>query len=186
MKYQCVSVPGGWQTQTESGQLIGPVLNRAPDLWKWQAENLNTKPTPPDPDNFNVERTASADALVQQFMTDEPNHGVTDREDALADILTNLMHWCDRCEFDFNTELERARRNYTSETTPEPSTEQLEAVEAFRHKWGAKNRLAKHGLANWKDALCWAWAVGCDEKEPHGALLRQVRNEFGPDWLANY
>lgn len=77
---------------------------------------MSAKPLPPDPDNFNATRSASVDVLVKRFMAGEPNQGMTDREDALADMLTNLMHWCDRCEFDFDTELERARCNYAGET----------------------------------------------------------------------
>ena len=44
MRFSCVSVPGGWQTEIttkDSSQcLIGPVYNRVTDLWAWQRENL--------------------------------------------------------------------------------------------------------------------------------------------------
>ena len=41
MKYVSASVVGGWQTQVVStGELIGPVFNKATDLWAWQKENL--------------------------------------------------------------------------------------------------------------------------------------------------
>lgn len=36
----------------------------------------------------------------------------------------------------------------------------------------------------WKAALNHAWTTGRDERMPNGALLRQVRNNQGPTWLA--
>jgi hypothetical protein len=39
--YTCISVPGGWQTQSKSnGRLLGPVFNRIQELWQWQRNNL--------------------------------------------------------------------------------------------------------------------------------------------------
>jgi hypothetical protein len=41
-----------------------------------------------------------------------------DKEDALSDLLCNLMHMCDRESgqgFDFEEALDRARRNYQAE-----------------------------------------------------------------------
>lgn len=44
MKFGCVSVAGGWQTEitTKDGSrsLLGPVYNRVTDLWAWQRLNL--------------------------------------------------------------------------------------------------------------------------------------------------
>lgn len=61
-------------------------------------------------------------------------------------------------------------------TKPKPSPEQLAAIEAFRVKNGR----------HWKERLSTAWATGRDEREPNGHLLRQVRNNFGPEWLQSY
>lgn len=40
----------------------------------------------------------------------------TDREDAAADLLCDLMHWCDANGFDFETELDQARDHYDYES----------------------------------------------------------------------
>jgi hypothetical protein len=41
----------------------------------------------------------------------------TGRCDAVADLLCDLMHFCDRESFDFSKELDRARMHYQAETT---------------------------------------------------------------------
>lgn len=41
---------------------------------------------------------------------------------------------------------------------------------------------ANHGR-RWKDALTLKWMNGDDEREPHSASLRMIRNQFGPSWL---
>lgn len=44
MNIQCKSVAGGWQTlmmfADGNQSLVGPVFNRANDLWDWQRANL--------------------------------------------------------------------------------------------------------------------------------------------------
>jgi hypothetical protein len=67
---------------------------------------------PPDPDNQNDERAEWAEATIQAFVRITG----TDREDALADLLANLMHWCDRQGFDFDAELARGHGMYQEET----------------------------------------------------------------------
>lgn len=67
---------------------------------------------PPDPENMNDARAEWADFALSHFIA---NTGV-DREDALSDLLVDLMHLCDRTEFDFNVQLERARLDYSAET----------------------------------------------------------------------
>ena len=42
---------------------------------------------------------------------------------------------------------------------------------------------AQHGR-RWKAVLNNAWTSGRDERMPNGALLRQIRNNHGPTWLA--
>ena len=70
---------------------------------------------PPDPEGQNDNRALWAEAAVVAF---EAQTG-TDREDALADLLCDLMHWCDRNGGNFKFALDRARRNYEEETQPE-------------------------------------------------------------------
>lgn len=76
---------------------------------------------PPDPEGLNETRGNTARKTLEHFCTEYP----TDWDDGLADLLTNLMHMCDRIplgldpRLDFKEELARARRNYESETTPE-------------------------------------------------------------------
>ena len=57
---------------------------------------------------------------------------------------------------------------------PAPSPDQLAAVAAYA---------ARHGRT-WRAALATAWSTGRDAAEPGGHLLRQVRNTYGPAWLA--
>lgn len=40
-----------------------------------------------------------------------------DQYDALADLLSDVMHWADTQGLDFDDELRRARNNYESEAT---------------------------------------------------------------------
>lgn len=54
-----------------------------------------------------------------------------------------------------------------------PNPEQLAAVVAYAERHGAQ----------WKNKLHMAWLTGNDTSEPQGALLRQVRNQYGPKWL---
>ncbi len=54
-----------------------------------------------------------------------------------------------------------------------PNPEQLAALQRFANKAGRA----------WKNALSAAWTNGSDSRHADGALLRQIRNEFGPDWL---
>ena len=54
-----------------------------------------------------------------------------------------------------------------------PSLEQLAAVQEFANKYGR----------HWKRQLNFAWMDGADAREPNGHLLRQVRNNYGPEWL---
>jgi len=57
---------------------------------------------------------------------------------------------------------------------PAPSPDQLAAVAAYA---------ARHGRT-WRADLAAAWWTGRDAAEPAGHLLRQVRNTYGPSWLA--
>lgn len=70
---------------------------------------------PPDPDAMNNDRAAWAWQALATFM----DITGADRGDALADLLADLMHWCDRCEVAFESELARARDHYEAETLGE-------------------------------------------------------------------
>lgn len=61
-------------------------------------------------------------------------------------------------------------------TEIKPTPDQLAAVRAFA---------AKHGRG-WKVKLFDKWMAATDVREPNGHLLRQVRNQFGPKWLAKW
>lgn len=47
----------------------------------------------------------------------------------------------------------------------------------------ALQRLADRCGRPWKSVLSAMWSNGKDDRGEDGALLRQVRNEFGPQWL---
>jgi hypothetical protein len=77
-------------------------------------ENMETTNNlPPDPEEMNDLRAAWAGAALCQFRT----CCRTDYEDALGDLLCDLMHWADRANFDFDAALFRARMHYEAETT---------------------------------------------------------------------
>ena len=71
-----------------------------------------TKALPPDPEQKNDQRANWAHSVLLEF------RGLTgaDAEDAVSDLLADLLHWCDRHGQDFDTELRRARNHYDFET----------------------------------------------------------------------
>jgi hypothetical protein len=78
-----------------------------------------TKQLPPDPDNKNDERADWANKSIGLFMIVTG----TDYEDALADLLCDMMHWADRGrDQDFEVALGRARGMYEEETREDCST----------------------------------------------------------------
>jgi hypothetical protein len=61
----------------------------------------------------NDDRARWAGAALKAFMAE--SH--TDEEkDPVGDLLTYLMHWCDRNNFDFELALQRAQGHYEEET----------------------------------------------------------------------
>lgn len=56
-----------------------------------------------------------------------------------------------------------------------PTAEQERRLRAF----------AENGGQGWKDTLSNLWLTGRDAALPDGHLLRQIRNNLGPSWLAN-
>jgi len=67
---------------------------------------------------MNNSRAAWAGQAVSAFIAATG----TDREDAVGDLLADLMHWCDRSGQDFTHELARATDHYGAETLGEEST----------------------------------------------------------------
>ncbi len=73
------------------------------------------KALPPDPENMNNDRSNWANTAIVAFQMVTG----TDDEDAVADLLCDLMHMLDRYGTTFGTfdrALERARSNYAEET----------------------------------------------------------------------
>jgi hypothetical protein len=75
----------------------------------------NSNPLPPDPDGMNDDRAPWAGAAIAKFM----DLTGTDLEDALCDLMCDLMHWSDRQDFGFEAALDRARYHYEAETIGE-------------------------------------------------------------------
>lgn len=68
---------------------------------------------PPDPEGMNDDRAAWAGLAVAAFQ----DATGCDPEDAICDLLADLMHWTDRENYDFDAALIRARDHYEAETT---------------------------------------------------------------------
>jgi hypothetical protein len=76
-----------------------------------------TKPLPPDPENMNDARAEWAAAALRHFQCTTG----ADDEDALGDLLCDLMHWSDRNTFDFEAAMAHARMLYKDETAEQPA-----------------------------------------------------------------
>ena len=76
---------------------------------------------PPDPDLKNDDRAEWAFAALAAFR----DATGTDEEDALGDLLTDLRHWADRNNYDFDAAMDRANHHYQAETTPDPAHQTL-------------------------------------------------------------
>jgi hypothetical protein len=70
---------------------------------------------PPDPEGMNEQRARWAGLAVTAFQKATG----TDDEDALSDLIADLMHWADRNNFDFQAALIRGRDHYEAETLGE-------------------------------------------------------------------
>lgn len=77
-----------------------------------EAERLIAASLPPDPDGENDNRSQWAEDALVAFMASTG----TEKEDAVADLLADLMHYCDRHAFDFEAELAQGRQHYEAET----------------------------------------------------------------------
>jgi hypothetical protein len=76
-----------------------------------------TKPLSPNPKLLNVRRACWAAAAIEAYQWQTG----ADTRDAVSDLLTDLMHWCDQFGQAFPEELHRARGHYAVETAA-PST----------------------------------------------------------------
>jgi hypothetical protein len=78
-----------------------------------------TPDLPPDPEGMNDRRAGWAGRAIANFRAATG----TDEEDAVCDLLADLMHWCNRHGLNFGNELARARDHYDAETHGEKSTD---------------------------------------------------------------
>ena len=67
---------------------------------------------PQDPDRLNAHRALWAAAALAELRRQTG----ADLEDAVSDLLADLMHWCDRFGQEFPKELRRALNHYQEET----------------------------------------------------------------------
>src|ERR1700676_3318566 len=84
-----------------------------------------SKKLPSDPEGINDDRAEWAASALRRFQRVTG----TDNDDAPADLICDLMHWCDRHEHDFDQALSLARMHYEAETSDDPA-DLLEALEA--------------------------------------------------------
>jgi hypothetical protein len=73
------------------------------------------KPLPADPEDMNDDRAQWAAVALREFQRATG----TEDDDALSDLLCDLMHWCDRNDCEFEAALSRARMHYDAEITSE-------------------------------------------------------------------
>lgn len=81
-------------------------------------DSITTYNLPADPDGMNDNRSQWAGIAITAFQAATG----TDEEDALGDLLTDLMHWADRQCFDFEAALTRAADHYRAETGSEEAS----------------------------------------------------------------
>ena len=67
------------------------------------------------PRNRNDDRASWAEVALVDALRAFMKTTRTDREDALSDLLADLLHWCDSNDIDFDRELERGRGHYAEE-----------------------------------------------------------------------
>lgn len=73
---------------------------------------MNRPILPPDPNGDNGDNAEHAEEAINRYV----NATGTAHSDALADMLSNFMHWCDRNNTSFDRELRRARIYYADAT----------------------------------------------------------------------
>jgi hypothetical protein len=75
---------------------------------------MNKSIIPPDPEKMNDNRAEWGASCIRHFQCTTG----ADFDDALSDLLCDLMHWADRNELEFDGQLSRARMHYEAETSP--------------------------------------------------------------------
>lgn len=71
---------------------------------------------PPDPEGMNDDRADWADDVLRRFANITDMHFLKDQPELVTDLITNLHHWCDRNDVDFDQSMESATMHYTEET----------------------------------------------------------------------
>ena len=90
-----------------------------------KSENNHTNRLSPDPQRLNARRARRAAAALAAYR----RRTGADPEDAVSDLLTDLMHWCDRLGLAFPEALGRARSHYAAETAQPATTTALRSAE---------------------------------------------------------
>jgi hypothetical protein len=72
---------------------------------------------PPDPEGQNDDRAASADVAIKAFARDTRMDTANEEgRTIVADLLADVMHWCDRNDVAFADVLETGYQHYAEET----------------------------------------------------------------------
>ena len=81
-------------------------------LFRTKDQSKQPQPRPQDPDRLNAHRALWAAAALAELRRQTG----ADLEDAVSDLLADLMHWCDQFGQEFPKELRRALDHYEEET----------------------------------------------------------------------
>ena len=102
---------GDFQTRQHAEEILSRITGHAAPEPKPARETVPH--LPPDPECMNGKRSMWAAQALCAFR----NATGTDLEDALCDLMADLMHWADRHDVDFDHELQRGFDHYEAETT---------------------------------------------------------------------
>lgn len=83
---------------------------------------------PPDPDQSNDSRAAFADSALKSFALSAGMQLAIEGREAVSDLLTDLMHWCDRNDVSFKDAYENGLASYEAETTAPETDEPCQEV----------------------------------------------------------
>jgi len=103
------NVPPGYQYEVKDYDNIEAKQKAAPGGTEG---TVPPSTLPPDPEGMNDKRAEWASRAITAFQ----DATGTEDEDALGDLLTDLMHWADRNQYDFEAALFRGRDHYEAET----------------------------------------------------------------------
>jgi hypothetical protein len=106
---------------------------------------MTDRTLPPNPDGQNHDRAQSAQAVIRQFQICTG----CDWDDAIADLLTDLMHLCDRetredgeTALDFSAELEGVEPTFVSPGAKLAGWYRLERSEPIQVRWSSRDTVA--------------------------------------------